>query len=86
MFNNAHVHQTFGITNMNLARQISDLYGYGNDESILGLSPNDALLMRCGQRPQVVRRLNYLRDSVFKGMYDNNPYFVRDNKRCNVAR
>lgn len=63
--------QVFGVSNPLMARQIADLLGLAPDD-VMRLRPQELLLYQTGSGLSRCRRPDYLRDSVFTGLYDPN--------------
>ena len=75
LFNNCQVHTTFGMTNLNMANKVSDLYGTIDGEAVLDLNRGDQFVQLPGQRVKLMRRPNYMTDAMFEGSFDKNPFF-----------
>jgi type IV secretion system protein VirD4 len=72
MLNNTAVVQAFGLANGMVARSVAELFGT-NVQTVLGLGRGDQLLMRPGEPTVVSRRVDYLTDRLFAGLFDPNP-------------
>lgn len=70
--NNSGVVQAYGMTNGRMAAACAEILGVGANE-MLSLGPNEQVLLRPGHGPQVVRRVDYLTDALFAGLFDPNP-------------
>lgn len=77
MFNNCKVIQSFGFSNLQMARQIGDRVGFFDSAGLVSLDADEMLLMIAGDEPVVAQRPNYLTDPCFAGMSDPNPYHSR---------
>lgn len=44
-------------------------------DEVRKLSPENPIILMAGRSPIMVKRLNYLRDNEYKGLFDQNPYF-----------
>lgn len=75
MINNTSALQLFGFNNMAMAEDACTLTGYENPKALLGRNTNDMILATRGRPARMVRRLNYLADDRFSGMYDENPFY-----------
>lgn len=75
MVNNCRVVQCFGALNMNAARDVAQLTGFGDGAAVLDLAPHEMLLQLAGDEAVVARLPNYLRDPPFAGQFDPNPYY-----------
>jgi type IV secretion system protein VirD4 len=76
ILNNSAVIQAFGFAHHGAAKDWGDLMGM-DAKSLLGLGSDEAVLSVRGEGAKTVRRLNYLKDSLFKGLADENPYYAR---------
>lgn len=75
MFNNCRVQQYFGATTGLAARAVSDISGFRDYNEVMDLESDEMILNIPGDEPVVVAKPNYLRDPVFKGLYDPNPFY-----------
>lgn len=75
MINNCRVVQSFGALNMNAARDMADLTGFGDGNAVLDLKANEMLLQLAGDQAVMARLPNYLTDPPFAGQFDANPYY-----------
>jgi type IV secretion system protein VirD4 len=73
MLNNSGVLQLFGFAPL-AAREWSDVLGVGADE-VRRVNPEEALLMSDEHGLTRCRRLDYLQDTAFSGLFDANPRF-----------
>ncbi len=78
MVNNCRVLQCFGALNMNAARDMAELTGFGDGRTVLDLQADEMILQLAGDEAVVARRPNYLGDPPFAGQYDGNPYYDRE--------
>jgi type IV secretion system protein VirD4 len=69
---------TFGHTSLTMSRQIADLFGDVTAEALFALPTDQLALHRAGKTTEVVRRLDYLADPLFRGTFDPNPRFRRE--------
>ncbi len=75
IINNSAVLQIFGLKNHFVARSLADLIGV--DARQLLLMPDDQqMLVHNGKNMHTARRLDYLKDRIFKGLWDPNPMFA----------
>ena len=72
---NAGAIQAFGFANMFGVEEWGKFFGRTPDQ-LLSMSPQDQLLYISGKGTLESRRMNYLVDAEFKGMFDENPYFA----------
>lgn len=75
LLNNAAVVQAFGVTCMSLAQQLQPLAPSMQAAELLSLPAHRMLLLRTGRTAAVVQRPDYLRDPVFEGLFDGNPFY-----------
>ncbi len=73
MVNNCKVLQAFGSNNMNAARGVASLTGYPRPWEVLDLDFNEMILLIGGDEAVIAQRPDYLKDPIFRGMYDSNP-------------
>jgi len=73
--NNAGVVQTFGLTNHLMAKQVGDIFDVRPSE-LLALKPDEQMLLFSGGVVKRARKLDYLHDSIFKGLYSPNPRYA----------
>jgi type IV secretion system protein VirD4 len=69
---NASTLMAFGASNAANAQAIADVTGYQG--RLLGMPKDVQVLCRQGEEPQLVTRINYLRDPVYRGLFDPNPF------------
>lgn len=74
IINNSRTQLWFGINNMLVASQCSQIIGGFTPEELLKLDPDDAVIVRNRQLPEIIHRPNYLRQDLWQGLYDDNPY------------
>jgi type IV secretion system protein VirD4 len=75
IINNSGVLQVFGITNNGMAKEWSEVLGVPQAQ-LARLPREDAVVFRQGMGSVVCRRLDYLKDPEFSGMFDPNPRFA----------
>lgn len=78
MVNNCKVLQAFGANNMNAASSMASLTGYQRPWEILDLDYNEMLLLIGGDEAVIAQRPDYLKDCLFRGMFDKNPRHDKD--------
>lgn len=76
ILNNAGVLTAFGFANYSMARDWGEVLGLEAAE-LLTLAKDQASLHLRGESSRTIRRLNYLRDPHFAGLFDPNPFFAR---------
>ena len=54
---------------------MSDVSGFRDYNEVMDLESDEMILNLPGDEPVVVAKPNYLRDPVFKGLYDPNPFY-----------
>lgn len=74
MLNNAGIIQLLSVPNNLMAREWGEIMGV-KPSDLLRLSRNEAVVSGSGFNPRLVRKLDYLHDSIFAGMFDPNPRF-----------
>jgi len=74
ILNNCEVLQTFGINNRHMATQWGDYLEHG-PEALLTLPRERQVVHIQGQGEVCCRRPDYLNDSIFAGMFDENPLY-----------
>ena len=77
MVNNCKVIQSFGANNLNAAHSVSKLTGYPRPREILDLDYNEMILLIGGDEAVIAQKPDYLKDPMFRGMFDNNPLHDR---------
>ncbi len=75
MVNNSAVVQAFGVNNHLMAKEWSELFGRPSSE-LSGMQPEQTIVQVQGQGCRICRRPDYLRDPLFKDLYDPNPRFA----------
>jgi type IV secretion system protein VirD4 len=73
--NNAGVVQTFGLTNHLMARQVADIFDVRPSE-LLAMKADEQMLLFGGGRVKRARKLDYLNDATFRGLYTPNPRYA----------
>ncbi|MEZ6123020.1 MAG: type IV secretory system conjugative DNA transfer family protein [Planctomycetaceae bacterium] len=74
LINNAAVLQAFGISNNRMARQLMDLLDCPATD-LLAMKPGQCRSFVRGQGSFTCRLPDYLNDPVFRGLWDENPFF-----------
>jgi type IV secretion system protein VirD4 len=74
MLNNAGAIQLLSVPNNLMAREWGDIMGV-KPSQLLRLSRNEAVVSGSGFNPRLVRKLDYLTDPLFAGLFDPNPRF-----------
>jgi type IV secretion system protein VirD4 len=80
ILNNSGVIQAFGLSNGRMARSCAEVLGVEAEE-LLALEPGAQVLLRPGHGPLTCRRLDYLRDPLFRGRFDRNPRYAQQPSR-----
>lgn len=65
--------QAFGVPNRLSANQMAQVLGDFSEDALLQLDPANLVLQVSGQRGQLARRLDYLTDPAFDGLFDPHP-------------
>lgn len=79
VIDNAGVVQAFGFANRFGSAEWGDFFGRA-PKQLLSMAREDQLLFIQGTGTVESRRLNYLKDPQYEGLYDSNPYFVRSQR------
>lgn len=79
MVNNCDVLQVFGVKNYMAAREFSELLG-APLARVRDLKGERQLLVLEGQRPRTSILCDYLSDPVFRGRFDENPFYSEVNR------
>lgn len=75
---NAGTLSMFGAANAASAATLAELTGYQGQ--ILGMPKGEQILCRQGEEPIRAGRINYLRDPLYRGVFDPNPFYVRSRR------
>lgn len=73
--NNCAVQQYFGLSMPQAAGEIETYLNGASPRPLSQLADSEALLLRRGQRAQILRRPDYLTDRSFKGLFAPNPFY-----------
>lgn len=73
VLNNTAALQAFGVSNYLSASQLTRVLGDFSEEELRRMDWEDLALQVSGQRGITARRLDYLRDEAFAGLFDPNP-------------
>jgi type IV secretion system protein VirD4 len=76
LVNNCAVQQYFGLSMPQAAAEIDAYLAGASPRPLSRLREEEALLIRRGASPQIVRRPNYLSDQIFAGTFAANPFFA----------
>ena len=79
ILNNSGAVLTFGMGHWAAAKDAAELLGW-EPADLLKLGPQEAALAVRGEGTRKVTRVNYLKDAMFAGMADPNPYHARRNR------
>jgi type IV secretion system protein VirD4 len=74
LINNCAVQQYFGMSSPQAAHQIETYLGSKMPRPLMQLKPHEALLIRRGHSPQIVRRPDYLHDPAYRDLFQPNPF------------
>ncbi|MGB0865115.1 MAG: type IV secretory system conjugative DNA transfer family protein [Granulosicoccaceae bacterium] len=73
LVNNCAAIQLFGASNLRVANDYASLLGDRDGESLLHMERNQAVVLVEGERrSQLLRRVDYLEDAMFRNMFDGN--------------
>ena len=79
VLNNAATVQVFGVTTHLAAKALGELLGEGvSFRELLTLPPDEQLILEAGGILTRARKLDYLKDPSFKGLYGVNHYYERE--------
>ena len=67
--------QAFGALNGVSAEDMANLTGFKDRDTVLDLRPDEMLLQIAGDNAVIARLPNYLKDPIFSGQSDPNPYY-----------
>ena len=81
IYNNCKVHQFFGISTYFAAKAAHEITGFPTVERILELDHNEMILSISGDVPVIASKANYLIDAPFRGLFDNNPFYEKEELR-----
>lgn len=81
MTNNCSMLQCFGATSAAGARDLAEFLGLTNPLLVEGLGPEEMVVQIAGRPPVVAQRLDYLRDAMFAGRFDPNPFYATGRRR-----
>lgn len=70
---NAAALQAFGVPNRLAATQLANVLGDFSEDALLQLDPANLVLQISGERGVLARRLDYLTDPAFAGLFDPHP-------------
>lgn len=76
ILNNSAVLQIFGLKNQFAARGLAEIVGL-DARQLVQMADDEQLIVHNGKDIHFAKRLDYLRDAVFKGRWDPNPMFAR---------
>jgi len=74
IFNNCSVIQLFGNRNFAVAKEFASIVGVAPEE-LKDVARDEQTLVIDNEGPLLARKLDYLRDDVFKGRFDPNPHY-----------
>jgi type IV secretion system protein VirD4 len=85
LVNNAAILQAFGISNSQMARQLADIVDSTPDK-LMSMKSDQSTVFEKGQGSRTLRLPDYLKDSVFKGLWSPNPFFSNDHPADGASR
>lgn len=74
--NNCAVVQLFGARNRRMAEDYAALLGGVTPETVLDLAEDEQMLLIDGNGPTTTRRVDYRKDTIFRGLWTPNPRFA----------
>ena len=78
IFNNAGVFQLFGVANHLMAKESSELIGDIDADQLRAMSKDRQIVAMSGEKALSCRLPDYLLDTAFKSLWDQNPMFETD--------
>ena len=76
MINNADAVQVFGLTTYLMAQQLTGIIGNMPPEELLGLPREQMVVSYEGGTLLPARKMDYLQDTIFQGLYDPHPMYA----------
>lgn len=76
ILNNSALLQIFGLKNQFAARGLAEIVGV-DARQLVEMADDEQLVLHNGKHIHIAKRLDYLKDSLFKGRWDPNPMFAR---------
>jgi type IV secretion system protein VirD4 len=76
ILDNCEMILSFGVGHFGSANELAAYLGM-DPAQLLGLRPEEAAVSIRHQGTQVIRKLNYLKDQMFRGMFDPNPMYEK---------
>ncbi len=86
MYNNCRVHQSFGFTNLQAAREAAEIAGFHDPLEVLKLDADEMILAIAGDEAVIAQKPNYLTDVAFHGLYADNPFYRRSSDKIPTPR
>ncbi len=80
LLNNCRVQQFYSQSTRLGSQQTYDVTGLGTPEYLQSLEPGEMVLSVLGDQPVIARVPNYLADTPFKGLFDDNPFYHDSDK------
>lgn len=75
LLNNCHTWQFFGISKYQVAKELAEVIGVPAS-ALMGMSPDEQTIVSDGEMtPCFCRKMDYLKDEIFKGHFDPNPFY-----------
>lgn len=76
ILDNCEVIMSFGLGHYGSAHELGDYCGI-EPARLLELGPDEAAVSIRHRKPEFIRRMNYLKDARFRGMFDPNPLYQK---------
>ena len=80
ILDNASVEEYMGFRSQEYAKTVCQRTGFKGKKRLMSLAKEEMLVNYKGQA-QIVRKINYLTDSLFDGLYDPNPFYENQTER-----
>ncbi|MEZ4901052.1 MAG: type IV secretory system conjugative DNA transfer family protein [Spirosomataceae bacterium] len=75
LLNNCHTWQFFGITKYQVAKEVAEVVGLPAS-ALMGMPSDEQIVVSDGSiTPLFCHKMDYLKDKVFKGYFDDNPFY-----------
>jgi type IV secretion system protein VirD4 len=75
LLNNCHTWQFFGISKYQVAKELAEVIGVPAS-ALMGMSPDEQVIISDGEMtPRFCHKMDYLKDEIFKGHFDPNPFY-----------
>jgi type IV secretion system protein VirD4 len=72
IINNCASVMSFGHTSFAMSREVADIFGDAPAERLFDMGQDALAVRQAGKNTRIMRRLDYLHDPIFAGMFDAN--------------